>query len=392
MADDPAGRHRRLREGARAGAARGAAGGVRGRPRLRRAARVHPRGARAAARLGLHDTRGRRGVGAAAAAYYNAVWRNLLELLFDDELPVGLKADGGARWRSAGRAAAHQPAQRLVGQQAHPERHRGQGRDPAPGPRRGPPRADPRARQGPRQVAVGQAAPAHPRAPRCSAATRCRAPVRWLVQRRAASRCRAARRSSTPTAGTPATGTGSTGRRRCGWSSTWRDLDASTWINQTGVSGHPTDVRTTTTRSTTGSAGRQRPWPFTEAAVRETDPDVLTLQAGGRRAHGLTPRSVRPSAVTTASTGWSCAARGRAGPRRSEQLLGVQHDDDRGARAPPRQRAVVAAAALAHPRAEPVDGEAGREHEVGQRDGIPPEGRRGGVGRRRASRGRGRRA
>ena len=33
----------------------------------------------------------------AAAAYYNAVWRNLIELLFDDELPVGLKADGGGR-------------------------------------------------------------------------------------------------------------------------------------------------------------------------------------------------------------------------------------------------------------------------------------------------------
>ena len=29
------------------------------------------------------------------------MWRNLLELLFDDELPAGLKADGGDRWRSA---------------------------------------------------------------------------------------------------------------------------------------------------------------------------------------------------------------------------------------------------------------------------------------------------
>ena len=38
---------------------------------------------------------------AASAAYYNAVWRNLVKLLFDDELPVGLKSDGGARWRAA---------------------------------------------------------------------------------------------------------------------------------------------------------------------------------------------------------------------------------------------------------------------------------------------------
>ena len=38
---------------------------------------------------------------AASAAYFNAVWRNLVTLLFDDELPVGLKSDGGARWRAS---------------------------------------------------------------------------------------------------------------------------------------------------------------------------------------------------------------------------------------------------------------------------------------------------
>ncbi len=37
----------------------------------------------------------------AAAAYYNAVWRNLCELTFDDELPADMKSDGGARWRAA---------------------------------------------------------------------------------------------------------------------------------------------------------------------------------------------------------------------------------------------------------------------------------------------------
>ena len=41
----------------------------------------------------------------AAAAYYNAVWRNLLELLFDDELPAGLKADGGAPLALGGRSS-----------------------------------------------------------------------------------------------------------------------------------------------------------------------------------------------------------------------------------------------------------------------------------------------
>ena len=43
---------------------------------------------------------------AAAAAYYNAVWSNLLDLTFDDELPGDIQADGGGRWMQAVRAAA----------------------------------------------------------------------------------------------------------------------------------------------------------------------------------------------------------------------------------------------------------------------------------------------
>jgi penicillin amidase len=34
----------------------------------------------------------------AAAAYYNAVWSNLMRLTFDDELPDDLRADGGDQW------------------------------------------------------------------------------------------------------------------------------------------------------------------------------------------------------------------------------------------------------------------------------------------------------
>lgn len=37
----------------------------------------------------------------AAAAYYNAVWANLLNLTFNDELPKDLRADGGDQWMSA---------------------------------------------------------------------------------------------------------------------------------------------------------------------------------------------------------------------------------------------------------------------------------------------------
>ena len=141
------------------------------------------------------------GESGAAAAYYNAVWRNLLELLFDDELPAGLKADGDARWRSAVQRLLTNPKsawwdnkltpnvtegkdevlrQALV--EARLELTRELGKDPD-------------------QVAVGQAAPAHPRAPGARRRHRARARCAgWST--RARSRCRAARRSSTPTAGT----------------------------------------------------------------------------------------------------------------------------------------------------------------------------------------------
>ena len=89
------------------------------------------------------------------------------------------------------------------------------------------------------------------------------------------------------------------------------NLDGSTWINQTGVSGHPTDDHYAD-QVDDWIAGRQRPWPFTEAAVRDMDPDVLTLRPEGAT-QGLIPRSTSPSAVRTASTGWSWARRGSGG-------------------------------------------------------------------------------
>jgi penicillin amidase len=36
--------------------------------------------------------------GSAAAAYYNAVWRNLLEMTFADQLPATVAVSGGSRW------------------------------------------------------------------------------------------------------------------------------------------------------------------------------------------------------------------------------------------------------------------------------------------------------
>ena len=149
------------------------------------------------------------------------------------------------------------------------------------------------------------------------------------------------------------------------------DLDASTWINQTGVSGHPTDDHYAD-QVDDWVEGRQRPWPFSEAAVRDTDPDVLTLRP--RAPPRAEPEVGEP---VSGDDGVDRLVVRLAGQRRlvgTEQLLRVQQDDDGHAGPPSRQRLVVAPAALAHPRPGPVDREARREHEVGQGDGVRPEG------------------
>ncbi|HWO52046.1 MAG TPA: penicillin acylase family protein, partial [Ornithinibacter sp.] len=216
-------------------------------------------------------------------AYYNAVWRNLLELLFDDELPSGLKADGDARWRSAVQRLLSTPRspwwdnkltpnvaegkdeilrQALV--EARLELTRELGKDPD------------RWQWGKlhrltleHAVLGGETVPG---------------PVRWLVNEG------------------PSEMPGSSSIVNAnGWNASegyqvdsapsmrmvvdLANLDASTWINQTGVSGHPADSHYAD-QVDDWVAGRQRPWPFTEAAVRDTDPDVLTLRPEGSVATG----------------------------------------------------------------------------------------------------------
>ena len=214
----------------------------------------------------------------AAAAYYNAVWRNLLELLFDDELPAGLKADGGGRWRQAVQQLLANPKsawwddkltpnvtegkdevlrQALV--EARLELTRELGKDPA------------KWQWGKlhrltleHRVLGGESVPE---------------PVRWLVNE-----------------GPHDMPGGSAIVNANGWDAgvgyqvdkgpsmrmvvDLANLDGSTWINQTGVSGHPTDARYTD-QVDDWVAGRQRPWPFSEKAVRDTDPEVMTLRPEG---------------------------------------------------------------------------------------------------------------
>jgi penicillin amidase len=218
------------------------------------------------------------GPSGAAAAYYNAVWRNLLELLFDDELPAGLKADGGARWRSAVQSLLGNPKsawwddkltpnvtegknevlrQALV--QARLELTRELGKDPDKW----------------QWGKLHRLTAEHP----VLGAEGIPGLVRWLVNE-----------------GPYEMPGGSAVVDANGWDASegyavnkapsmrmvvdLSDLDASTWVDQSGVSGHPADPHYAD-QAEDWVAGRQRSWPFTERAVRATDPDVLTLEPEG---------------------------------------------------------------------------------------------------------------
>ncbi len=63
----------------------------------------------------LRDWDYRQPADSSAAAYYNAVWRSLLELTFHDELPEDVWPDGGQRWFAVVDAAAGAARQHVVG-------------------------------------------------------------------------------------------------------------------------------------------------------------------------------------------------------------------------------------------------------------------------------------
>ena len=219
----------------------------------------------------------------ASAAYYNAVWRNLCELLFDDELPVGLKADGGGRYRAAVEQLLTNPRsawwdnkltpnvtegkdeilrQALV--EARLELTRELGKDPD------------QWQWGKlhrltleHRVLGGESVPGA---------------VRWLVNEGPYD-MPGGSAIVNANAWDASVGYGVTAAPSMRMVVDLGDLDASTWINQTGVSGHPT-AEHYADQVEDWVDGRQRPWPFSEAAVRATDPDVLTLRPEAAPASG----------------------------------------------------------------------------------------------------------
>ncbi len=217
----------------------------------------------------------------AAAAYYNAVWRNLCELLFDDELPTGLKADGGDRWRAAVQGLLAEPEspwwdnaltpnvtegkdeilrQALV--EARLELTRELGKDP----------------KGWDWGKLHRITLQH----RVLGGGDVPGAVRWLFNEGPYD-------MPGSSAIVNANGWNASEGYEVDWAPSMRmvvdlsDLDSSTWINQTGVSGHATDDHYAD-QVEDWVAGRQRPWPFSLEAVQGTDPQILTLRPDGSTA------------------------------------------------------------------------------------------------------------
>ncbi|CAN7320778.1 penicillin acylase family protein [Knoellia sp. LjRoot47] len=213
----------------------------------------------------------------AAAAYYNAVWANLLRLLFDDEVPEGLEADGNSRHMAAVTRLLQNPKSpwwdnrqtpgitesrdeilRQAQVEARLELTRKIGKDPDDW------------RWGKlhtldltHQVMGGDGVPGI---------------VRSIFNR-----------GGYEMPGGSSIVNANGWRANLGYETSWApsmrmvvDLDSfdrSTWINQTGASGHAFNGHYDD-QTEDWVEGRQHPWAFTEKAVREATDEELTLVPG----------------------------------------------------------------------------------------------------------------
>jgi penicillin amidase len=210
----------------------------------------------------------------AAAAYYNAVWRNLLRLGFDDELGVDLAADGGGRWfevvtallqrkddpwwdnkATPGAVENRDEIVRQAMTSARIELTKSLGKDPTHWQWGRLHRLELK-----HAVLGGHTVPT---------------PVRWLVNRGPWD-------VGGGSALVDATGWNAHDGYAVNWVPSMRmvvdlgDLDRSRWVNLTGASGHPMDDHYTD-QTDAWAQGRTYPWPFSEQAVRTAADDELVL-------------------------------------------------------------------------------------------------------------------
>ncbi|GAB6987739.1 penicillin acylase family protein [Nocardioides pyridinolyticus] len=224
----------------------------------------------------LRDWDGRQDADSVGAAYFNAVWRNLLSLTFHDDLPEEIWPDGGDRWYAVVSNLLREPdspwwddkltedvtetrddilEQAL--RDARDELTRRQALDPD-------------------AWTWGHLHRLELRSPTLGESGI--GPVEWLVNR-----------------GGWEVGGGASTVNATGWDAaegygvdsapsmrmvvSLADWDDSRWISLTGVSGHPFN-RHYTDQTDLWADGETLPWPFTQDAVEEAGHDVLTLRPG----------------------------------------------------------------------------------------------------------------
>jgi penicillin amidase len=209
-----------------------------------------------------------------AAAYFNVVWRNLLELTFHDELPEEVWPDGGQRWVAVMSGLLTRPADpwwddvttdgteetrddvlRQALRDARDELTRRQALDAA----------DWSWGRLHRLDLENQ-----------TLGTSGVAPVEWLLNR---GPWRAAGGGAivNATSWDAAEGYQVTSAPSMRMVVSLADLDRSRWVNLTGVSGHPFSGHYTD-QTDLWNDGRTLPWAFTASAVEAAAEDTLTLR------------------------------------------------------------------------------------------------------------------
>jgi penicillin amidase len=214
----------------------------------------------------------------AAAAYYNAVWSNLLRLLFDDELPADLQADGGDRWMQAVIKLLDEPKSSWWDNKQTPDITEGKdeiirqaliaarleltrelGKDPA----------------------GWQWGKLHQLTLRSSVmGGDSLSGIQGTLLRKLFNR--GGYQMPGGSSIVDANGWNASEGYSVDWAPSMRmvvdlsDLDASTWVNQTGASGHVMSAHYDD-QIDAWVKGTQYPWPFSERAVRAAARDTLTL-------------------------------------------------------------------------------------------------------------------
>jgi penicillin amidase len=221
-----------------------------------------------------------------AAAYFNVVYRNLLELTFADQLPTTVEVTGGARWWEVLRNLLEEPSDSWW-DDVTTEGTREQRDDILRG-----------ALRLARDELVQRQA---------------RRPFRWrwghlhtlTLENQTVGQSDLGPIARLVNRGDWELGGGTGIVNATGWNAeegyevTWvpsmrmvvslADLDASTWVNLTGASGHAF-ARHYTDQTELWASGRALAWPFSREAVEEAAEDTLRLVPPGARALG-SPRA-----------------------------------------------------------------------------------------------------